>query len=76
MHGRCEDLEDGSRENDQKKIIEWVLSKLEGFGKLLGMSFDGFERETGLLFQEIERGIHKEIALILGETVDSRSGKN
>lgn len=45
------------RMEEEKEVrYERVLSKLKGLGKFLGLFYEGYERETGAIFQEIERG--------------------
>ncbi|KAG5531626.1 hypothetical protein RHGRI_026295 [Rhododendron griersonianum] len=38
----------------QEDVSKWVLKRISGFGKFLGVSFDGFEDRTMQLFSDIE----------------------
>lgn len=42
-------------------ILDWVLSKMEGFGKFLGLSYEGFEEEAQELFQATVKGRLQEL---------------
>lgn len=59
INGDCRLLEIGAEEEDKEFILELVLSKLKGFGKFFGLSFEGFEKEIRALFKEIEKDSSK-----------------
>lgn len=39
----------------QEDVSKWVLKRISGFSKFLGVSFDGFEDRTMQLFSDIEK---------------------
>lgn len=38
----------------QEEVSKWVLKRISGFSKLLGVSYDDFEERTMQLFLDIE----------------------
>lgn len=43
------------------EVSKWVLKRINGVSKFLGVSFDGFEDRTMQLFTEIEENWRKKV---------------
>ncbi|KAH7863089.1 hypothetical protein Vadar_013200 [Vaccinium darrowii] len=54
----------------QEEVSKWVLKRVSGFGKFLGVSFDGYEDRTMKLFADIEEKWRK------GTASDIKRGGN
>lgn len=66
----------GVEERDERCISDWVFSKMDKFGSLLGLSFEGCETEARELFCLIERNRMKGRGAFESRSVESKRLKS